>query len=136
MKEKEKSKKEKSDDLILNSLFGFNNCLYVSDASSVDTFTWSVDDMTTDYAFGNSDWSTITTNVVTTTNTITSTLEFDDPFKELEEFREEKEKEEEMRKEYPSLQEAYDNYQLVKKLVEDCEFDKTFEKRYEGFSKK
>ena len=81
----------------------------------------------TDTVYSGTDWITVSNSDI---------FEFNDPYSELEELKLEKEKEEEMRKEYPSLQEAYDNYQLVKKLVEDTEFDKSFEKRYEGFSKK
>jgi len=124
------TKKEKEDSHIKN-IFDFGN--YTLDASSTlgTTFTWDAANITDSiYNMPSSEWSTITTS------TVTSTIDFEDPYAELEEFREEKEKDEVMRDEYPSLKEAYDNYQLVKKLVEDSEFDKTFEKRYEGFSKK
>lgn len=40
---------------------------------------------------------------------------------------------ENLRKEYPALQEAWEQYQLVKKLVEDQECDKYFEEKYKGF---
>lgn len=128
-----KKENEEKDSHIKN-IFDFGNYTFdlssTVDTTDTATFTWDVGSVNADYVFTGADWSSIATN------TVVSTIDFEDPYAELEEFREEQEKDEALRKENPSLQEIYDNYQLVKKLVEDTEFDKTFEKRYEGFSKK
>ena len=52
------------------------------------------------------------------------------PYAELEETRQQQEKEEELRKENSCLQEAWDEYQLILKLLEENECDKFVEKRY------
>lgn len=132
MTKKEKNKEEERLDSIFDAFDFGSYTVNITATTNVDTptLTWDVGNAS-DYVFTDSDWSTLTTNTVTT-----STIDFGDPYSELEELRAEKEKNETLRKEHPSLQEAYDNYQLVKKLVEDTEFDKTFERRYEGFAKK
>ena len=56
-----------------------------------------------------------------------------DPYEKLEEYDLEKEKDENLRDRYPALREAYEEYQLIKKLVEDNDLDNNFEKRYEDF---
>jgi len=58
-----------------------------------------------------------------------------DPFAELENIKVQQEKEEEMRHQNPVLKEAYEQYQLILKLVEDEEIDKSAEKRYEQYKK-
>ena len=154
------TKKKKKEDVISSIFDSFDfGSLSVDFSSTIDSgstsiFTWPSTNNSWVYTTNTVD-TTDATNTVNISNipnittddwittisdiTFTSTLdipELSDPFEELEKFRQEKEKEEALREEYPSLQEAYDDYQLIKKLVEDTEFDKTFEKRYEGFSKK
>lgn len=63
-------------------------------------------------------------------------IDYNDPYEKLEKYESEEEEDERLRKEYPVLQEAYDEYLLIRKLVEDTPFDKTFEHRYAGFIKK
>lgn len=63
------------------------------------------------------------------------TFTYNDPYAELEEFKQEKEDEEKLRKENPSLQEAYEQYQLIKKLVQDEECDKYFDDKMKVFKK-
>lgn len=53
-----------------------------------------------------------------------------DPYQELEETKQQQEKEEELREENLCLQEAWDEYQLILKLLEENECDKFVEKRY------
>lgn len=53
-----------------------------------------------------------------------------DPYQELEETKQQQEKEEELRKENSCLQEAWNEYQLILKLLEENECDKFVEKRY------
>ncbi len=55
---------------------------------------------------------------------------FSSPYQELEEAKLQQEKEEELRKENSCLQEAWNEYQLILKLLEDNECDKFVEKRY------
>jgi len=59
-----------------------------------------------------------------------------DPYAELEEMRLKEEEDEELRKKYPALQEAYDQYQLIKKMVKDEECDKYFNNRMKIFKNK
>lgn len=58
---------------------------------------------------------------------------FNDPYAEIEEFKQEQEAEEKLREENPSLQEAYEQYQLIKKLVQDEECDKFFDDKMRTF---
>lgn len=80
------------------------------------------------------------TNYITTSSTSNNTITLNTPdvvysdvYTELRVFEEEEEKDEKLRKEHSVLQEAYDEYLLIKKLVEDQEIDKSFEQRYDGF---
>ena len=63
-------------------------------------------------------------------------VSYTDPYAELEGLIQEKEEDEKLRSKHAVLQEAYEHYQLIKKLVEDNEIDKTFEYRYRGFKNK
>ena len=67
---------------------------------------------------------------------IVYSVSHDDTYEKLEKYESEEAEDEQLRKRYPVLQEAYDEYLLIKKLVEDTPFDKTFEYRYAGFIKK
>ena len=74
-----------------------------------------------------------TTNFITFTyggGTTTVNLDASNKLNELEE---EQLKEEKMRAKHETLQEAYEHYQLIKKLVEDTESDKYIENRYKDF---
>ena len=52
---------------------------------------------------------------------------------ELLKFQQEKEEGEKLREEYPVLQEAWDHYLLIKKLLQDEEADKYHDDKYRGF---
>jgi len=58
------------------------------------------------------------------------TFSYADPYSEIEEIKQQQEKEEELRKENSCLQTAWDEYQLILKLLEENECDKFVEKRY------
>lgn len=58
------------------------------------------------------------------------TFSYSDPYSEIEEIKQQQEKEEELRKENSCLQNAWDEYQLILKLLEENECDKFVEKRY------
>jgi len=53
-----------------------------------------------------------------------------DPYLEAEEIKQQQEKEEELREENPCLQKAWNEYQLILKLLEENECDKFLEKKY------
>lgn len=63
-------------------------------------------------------------------NNSTAFTSYNDPYRELEESKQQQEKEEELRKENSCLQEAWNEYQLILKLLEENECDKFVEKRY------
>ncbi len=89
---------------------------YLTNVKSSDinsTFTYSID------CSVNSTW-------LTSDSTFTWTDELSDIKKEQAE-------EEELRKEYQSLQDAWDHYQLIKKLLQEEESDKYLEEKYKGF---
>lgn len=69
-----------------------------------------------------------TSNYIFTDGSTFST--YNDPYQELEETKQQQEKEEELRKENSCLQEAWNEYQLILKLLEDNECDKFVEERY------
>lgn len=58
------------------------------------------------------------------------TFSWGDPYSEIEDVKQQQEKEEELRKENSCLQEAWNEYQLILKLLEENECDKFVEKRY------
>lgn len=58
------------------------------------------------------------------------TFSWSDPYSEIEDVKQQQEKEEELRKENSCLQEAWNEYQLILKLLEENECDKFVEKRY------
>lgn len=64
------------------------------------------------------------------------TFEICDPYSELLELQTQIEQEEELREECPALKEAWEQYQLIKKLVENKECDKYTETRLNTFKKK
>ena len=98
-------------------------------------------DVTSSYTF---DSSWITTCTIDCSNTASAfvftdnaiTTVFEDPYTKLEEYELERENDEALRNKHPVLQEVYDDYQLIRKLFENNEIDKSFEKRYEDFEVK
>jgi len=58
-----------------------------------------------------------------------------DPFVEMEKFELEKEKDQDLRNRYPVLQEAYDDYLLIKKIVEDAPLDGVMKHMHKGNDK-
>ena len=58
------------------------------------------------------------------------TFSWSDPYSEIEDVKQQQEKEEELRNENSCLQEAWDEYQLILKLLEENECDKYLEKKY------
>ncbi len=55
---------------------------------------------------------------------------YNDPYQEFEKTKQQQEKEEELREENSCLQEAWNEYQLILKLLEENECDKFLEERY------
>lgn len=90
--------------------------------TSVDTSClFTITDSTFNYTLD-------TSNYIFTDGTTFST--YNAPYQELEEVKQQQEKEEELRKENSCLQEAWDEYQLILKLLEENECDKFVEERY------
>lgn len=92
----------------------FTNCT-VSNAS-----TFIISNNSINYTVDSNDW--IFVDDGSSTDVI-----YTNPYQELEEA---KQQEEELRKENSCLQDAWDEYQLILKLLEDNECDKYVEKRY------
>lgn len=93
-----------------NNTIASSGLFTITDSTS--TFNYTLD-TTSNYIFTDSTFST-----------------YNDPYRELEESKQQQEKEEELRKENSCLQEAWNEYQLILKLLEDNECDKYVEKRY------
>lgn len=109
--------KEKQD----SSYITFTDCT-VTDSS---TFTITVPDAScVNYTVDISDW------VFINDSSFSTSVIYTDPYQELEETKQQQEKEEELREENPCLQEAWSEYQLILKLLEENECDKFLEKRY------
>ena len=72
---------------------------------------------------------TISSNCVVTYNS-SDLFIYNDPYQELEETKQQQEKEEELRKENSCLRNAWEEYQLILKLLEENECDKYVEKKY------
>ena len=123
----------KETDCILTDIDS-NDYIFTGIDTGITTLDCSTDCST--ITFSSTDTITFTDTITCTDNIIWSDVNYIDPYVTLEKHRLEKEEDEELRNRYPSLQEAYDNYQLIKKLVEDNEIDKSFEKRYEDFKVK
>ncbi len=88
---------------------------------------------TTDCSTSTVSYTTYNTNDLFLISDGSSNLIYNDPYAELEEFKQEQEAEEKLREENPSLQEAYEEYQLIKKLVQDEECDKFFDDKMRTF---
>ncbi|KKM07561.1 hypothetical protein LCGC14_1732740 [marine sediment metagenome] len=72
---------------------------------------------------------TISSNCVVTYNS-SDLFIYNDPYQELEETKQQQEKEEELRKENSCLRNAWEEYQLILKLLEENECDKYGVKKY------
>ena len=109
------------DSIITDSTWDLSTWISGTTFSVIPTGTLSVTSTSTDtITFTGDTWTSITRN---------------DPYYELEEIRKEQEDDEKLREEYPCLQEAYDNYLLIRKLLQDEECDKYFEDRMRVFKK-
>ena len=118
-KKKKEKKNKKSEDLCV---IGNIVC-----SEPMGSFTLS-----TDYGiptFDNSNAIAWTTTASTSTINTTVSLDLEADWFNYED------KETTLRKEHPVLQEAWDEYQLLLKLLEDQECDKYAEDRYRGFKK-
>jgi len=101
--------------------------------SSITDITTSIDTSCIFTSTDSIDFSIDTTsNCIVTydTNSSSSLFIYNDPYQELEETKQQQEKEEELRKENSCLKEAWNEYQLILKLLEENECDKFVEKRY------
>ncbi len=101
-----------------------------TNVTTVDSSTFTIADSSSsiDYTIDNSvsDWI-FTDNIFIGSS---GTVIYTDPYQELEEAKQQQEKEEELRKENVCLQKAWDEYQLILKLLEENECDKFLEERY------
>lgn len=113
----ENEKNQASSDLIT-----FTNITTSTDASCIFTIT----DSSFNYSIDNNsnDW------VFIDDSSFSSSIIYTSPYHELEEAKQQQEKEEELRKENSCLQEVWNEYQLILKLLEENECDKFVEKRY------
>ncbi len=146
MNEKKNNKDEDEDNIFSGLTFT---------TSSSDTITFGTADSTCGWSVMDSSMSVITnvnTDCVTyigdSTGSFTYTdnsfgnFQFDssnilvnDPYLELEQLRTDQEEDKRLREENPSLQEVYEQYQLIKKLVQDEECDKYFHDKMKVFRK-
>ena len=129
----EKKNKKKDDTLysIDDVTFNSGDCVLVN--NGVDSSGWiTVNSNSLKYTLDASDITLYTTG--TTTSTFTN-IQVDDPYFELEQFRSEQEEDEKLREENPSLQDAHDQYQLIKKLVQEEECDKYFHDKMKVFKR-
>ncbi len=133
MNEKKNKKKNDTFYSIDGLTFNSGDCVLVNDG--IDSSMWvTVDSNSINYTLDSSDITLYTTGTGTGTFTFTNT-QVDDPYFELEQFRTEQEENEKLREENPSLQDAYDQYQLIKKLVQEEECDKYFLDKMKVFRK-
>lgn len=134
-----KNKKKNTKEYLDNSLIGENNLIYLTNFGSASpawtTNTYIVDDASSITFSIDSVSTALTDNIISFGEDNWSTTIFNDPYFELEKLCQEQEDDEKLRKEYPCLQEAYDNYLLIKKLLQDEECDKYFEDKMRVFKK-
>lgn len=103
------------------------------DSSYITFIDYSVTDTSTCSITSNTsvNYSINTTDCVfINDSSISTSIIYTDPYRELEETKQQQEKEEELREENSCLQEAWNEYQLILKLLEENECDKFVEKRY------
>lgn len=111
----------------------------IDNAGGVGGTSWSITTGGTSVYFGGGGGGAGATGaggaggVIYTVIDSTSTTITIDPYNELEELRKEQEHDEDLRSKHEALQDAYEEYQLIKKLVEDVESDKYVEDRYKVF---
>lgn len=108
-----------------------------SDGVDVDIGDWGVVDYNINVksSYGVADGYFDTADIFTFTyggSGGTTTVDLDAGNK-LNKLIDEQLKEENLRTKHKALRDAYDHYQLIKKLVEDTESDKYFEDRYKDF---
>jgi len=103
---------------VSSDLITFTNITTSADTSSIFTITDANFNYTTD------NW------VFIDDSSFSSSVIYTSPYQELEEAKQQQETEEELRKENSCLQEAWNEYQLILKLLEENECDKFVEKRY------
>ena len=129
MNKKKKNKKEK----LLNAItFGDIADIACDDNGNVTTGCISYDYSLSDFTY--------TTNVTSSATFNTSGALYVDNYQgttvwvdELGDIKEEQRQDKKLREENPSLQEAWDEYQLIKRLVQEEESDKYMEDKYKGF---
>lgn len=123
----DKKKNKKNTSYSTNNLtFKSDDVIYIDDATEWHVHAITTSASTIDYSFNTS------TTFSCTDNTYISTT---DPFVELEKFQNDLEEDERLRKENPSLQETYEQYQLIKKLVQEEECDKYFHDKMKIFKR-
>ena len=121
---KKKNKKNEATYSIDSLTFKSDNYIILGDSTEWVTNTITTSSTTVDYSFDSSaNFSFTDSTYVTTT----------DPFAELEKFQNDLEEDERLRNENPSLQDAHEQYQLIKKLVQDEECDKFFDDKMRTF---
>lgn len=136
-----KNKKKNTEEQLDNSLIDENNLIHLTDFSSITsawtTNTYIADDISSiSFSTNSIDIASMPAHShFTLDGTTWGTAIFSDPYTELEELRQEQEDDEKLREEYSCLQEAYDQYLLIKKLLQDEECDKYFEDRMRVFKK-
>ena len=113
-------KKEKQDDLYIGTTTATYDVSTITTASSTMSVSTNTNTSIT-YTVDSNSYMFIDNNGI---------FSYDDPYSEIEEIKQQQEKEEELRKENSCLQTAWDEYQLILKLLEENECDKFVEKRY------
>ncbi len=109
--------KEKQD----SSYITFTDCIITDSSTSIITV---LDTSCVNYTVNTNDW------VFIDDDSFSTSIIYTDPYQELEETKQQQEKEEELREENSCLQEAWSEYQLILKLLEENECDKFLEERY------
>ena len=134
----DKKKNKKKDDTFYSIdglTFNSGDCVLVNDGVDSSMLVTVDTSNSVNYTLDSSDITLYTTGTATSTFTFTNNTQVNDPYFELEEFRSEQEEDEKLREENPSLQDAYDQYQLIKKLVQEEECDKYFHDKMKVFKK-
>ena len=121
---KKKNKKNEATYSIDSLTFKSDNYIILGDSTEWVTNTITTSSTTVDYSFDSSANFSFTDSIYVTSA---------DPFAELEKFQNDLEEDERLRNENPSLQDAHEQYQLIKKLVQDEECDKFFDDKMRTF---
>ncbi len=129
--EKNKNKEETPCQEVTEPFFGLDES---STTSYIQTSGTTACTLTTiDCSTSSISYTAYNTNDLFIISDGSSNLIYGDPYAEIEQFKQEQEAEEKLREENPSLQEAYEEYQLIKKLVQDEECDKYFDDKMRTF---